>query len=360
MIERTRDSTDDAGAVALSEGYVRAVRRLGRFLAKTRDLLDAHDLQSRVDDEQGELHGLSKSVTVPFEQELVDLTAVFEREAAGVSCDIEKHCAFARSELHPHLLHAPFAARTFHKPLGYAGDYEMVNMMLGESHTEPNGCFARFVNDVLLGVPVIQAHRNRVSILERTLGEEATRVNADGRMSSVLSLGCGPAIEIQRMFQSQELRGSIVHLVDFDARTLEHVSDRAKSILEKASHKPLLRLVRQSLEEILLTAPDGMDRRRGVYDLVYCTGLFDYFTDDVCRELTRRCVSWLRPGGLLLTSNVHPKNPHRRCMEHLVDWHLVYRDEEQMRALAPEQTRPRIFTDATGLNVFSSLRVPPR
>ena len=203
------DSTDDADAVALmSEGYVRAVRRLGRFLAKTRDLLDAHDLQSRVDDEPSELHGLSKSVTIPLEQELVNLTAAFEREAAGVSRDVEKHCSFARSELHRYLLEAPFAARTFQKPLGYAGDYEMVNMMLGESRTEPNGSFARFVNDFLLGVPAIQAHRNRVEILERTLGEEATRVNDDRRMLSVLSLGCGPAVEIQRMLQRREYEGA--------------------------------------------------------------------------------------------------------------------------------------------------------
>jgi extracellular factor (EF) 3-hydroxypalmitic acid methyl ester biosynthesis protein len=354
------EPTHDAGAHALSEGYVRAVRRLGRFLAKTRDLLDAHDLQSKVDGEQGEVHGLSKSVTVPLEQELVDLTGVFEREAAGVSYDIEEHCEFARSELHPHLLHAPFAARTFHKPLGHAGDYEMVNMMLGESDAEPNGSFARFVNDVLLGLPVVQAHRNRVKVLERTLGDEAIRVNADGRMLTVLSFGCGPAVEVQRMFQRQELMESIVNLVDFDARTLEHVSTRANRILESASPKPILRLVQQSLEEILLTAPNRTDPRRGVYDLVYCTGLFDYFSDDVCGELTRRCASWLRPGGLLLTSNVHPKNPHRHCMEHLVDWRLVYRDEEQMRILAPEHSPPRIFTDATGLNVFSSVRVRSR
>ncbi len=360
MIEPTHDSSDDAGADALREGYVRAVRRLGRFLAKTRDLLDAHDLQSRVDGEKSELQRLSNSVIVPLEQELVDLMALFEREAVSVSCDVEKHCAFARSELHHHLLNAPFAARTFQKPLGYAGDYEMVNMMLGESRAEPNGSFARFVNDVLLGVPVVQAHRNRIEILESTLGSEASRVNADGRMLTVLSFGCGPALEIQRLFRRQELRGSIVHLVDFDAGTLEHVSARLKSILDNVSPKPLLRLVRQSLEEVLLPAANGTDPRRGVYDLVYCTGLFDYFGDDACRELTRRCASWLRPGGLLLTSNVHPKNPHRRYMEHLVDWNLVYRDEEQLRALASEDTRPQIFTDATGLNVFSSMRARGR
>ena len=37
------------------------------------------------------------------------------------------------------------------------------------------------------------------------------------------------------------------------------MSAREKSILENASQKPLLRLVRQSLEEILLTAPSGTD-----------------------------------------------------------------------------------------------------
>jgi extracellular factor (EF) 3-hydroxypalmitic acid methyl ester biosynthesis protein len=43
-------------------------------------------------------------------------------------------------------------------------------------------------------------------------------------------------------------------------------------------------------------------------------------------------------------------------MEHLLEWHLIYRDESGMRRLAPDSSRiERIWTDATGVNVFMQL-----
>ena len=45
---------------------------------------------------------------------------------------LSAHQNFARRQLHPLLMCSPFLHRCFTKPLGYAGDYEMVNMMLRE------------------------------------------------------------------------------------------------------------------------------------------------------------------------------------------------------------------------------------
>jgi extracellular factor (EF) 3-hydroxypalmitic acid methyl ester biosynthesis protein len=329
-----------------SGGYFRAVRRLTAFLATAKDLLATEELRPTL---------AARSASLRLGRELAELLGAFELQARAVS-DEAKHRAFAQAELHPYLLESPFAARTYTKPLGYAGDYEMVNMMLGESKSVADGAFAQLVDEVLRNVPVAHAHKNRISILESTLLEEATRVNADGRMCSIVSVGCGPAVEIQRLLGRGELGGSILHLVDFNEQTLEYVDSRTKSILAGVARRPIVRLLRQSLEEVA-TGSGAAKPRRATYDLVYCTGLFDYFNDEMCRQLTREYVSWLRPGGVLVTSNVHPSNPHRQCMEHLVEWFLVYRDEEQMRALAPPGSNPRIFTDGTGLNVFSSIRV---
>src|SRR5438309_1532039 len=44
--------------------------------------------------------------------------------------DRPAHHSYIKKLIHPLVLCSPFAYRTFHKPLGYAGDYEMVNMLL--------------------------------------------------------------------------------------------------------------------------------------------------------------------------------------------------------------------------------------
>ena len=57
-----------------------------------------------------------------------------------------------------------------------------------------------------------------------------------------------------------------------------------------------------------------------------------------------------------MTTNVHPRNPERFTMEHLLEWYLIYRDEAQMAALAPKGTDPEVYTDETGVNVFMLIR----
>ena len=58
-------------------------------------------------------------------------------------------------------------------------------------------------------------------------------------------------------------------------------------------------------------------------------------------------------GGKLLVTNVHSDNPGKHGMEHLLEWHLIYRNEAGLQALLPPQSRERkIYVDATGVTVF--------
>ena len=61
---------------------------------------------------------------------IVSLFEQFEEVSNRIDEDlVPAHRAFGKRQLHPLLLCSPFVYRTFHKPLGYAGDYEVVNMM---------------------------------------------------------------------------------------------------------------------------------------------------------------------------------------------------------------------------------------
>jgi len=55
----------------------------------------------------------------------------FEESCTRIDSDLRPaHAHYVKRLLHPVVLCAPFMYRSFHKPLGYAGDYEMVNMMM--------------------------------------------------------------------------------------------------------------------------------------------------------------------------------------------------------------------------------------
>ena len=97
------------------------------------------------------------------------------------------------------------------------------------------------------------------------------------------------------------------------------------------------------------------------YDLVYCAGLFDYLPDTTCQQLMDVFYDMVAPGGLLVATNVEPSNPLRYGMEHLLDWHLIYRREPELRAVRPSRAADddvSVRTDATGVNLFIEVRKP--
>src|SRR6266850_3830585 len=72
------------------------------------------------------------------------------------------HQNFSKRQLHPLVLCSPFAYRTYRKPLGYAGDYEMVNMIWRDPY-EGASMFAKVVNVWFLSQWPAKAHRNRIN-----------------------------------------------------------------------------------------------------------------------------------------------------------------------------------------------------
>src|SRR5439155_21939800 len=90
-----------------------------------------------------------------------------------------------------------------------------------------------------------------------------------------------------------------------------------------------VRAVPGSVRQILARKAD-----LGQYDLVYAAGLFDYLAAPVAAALTRRMFDMVRPGGLMLIPNFLTGTRDRGYMESFMDWHLIYRDEAEMRSLA--------------------------
>lgn len=345
----------------LSESYQLVVNKFANFLSEVSRWIQEAEAAIVGSGQRAVEDAFLRSVERPVSQKLGEMMRMFEGEAAKVPAEESTiYKAFARRELHPFMLCAPFAYRSFSKPLGYAGDYEMVNMMLKESATVGNSTYARIFHDLTTDVAAAAAHRNRITILERLLGEEAERVTSEEqRIFTVLSVACGPAVEIQRFIRRNSLAGqSAIHLMDFNEETLAYVAGRTEAAISASGHKPVLKIIQKSVDELLKNIHKENEGFLPSYDMIYCAGLFDYFPDNVCRNLVDLYYRWVRPGGLLTTTNVHPINPDRNIMEHLLDWYLIYRDENQMRALAPRGSEPDVFPDETGVNVFLNLRKP--
>lgn len=279
-----------------------------------------------------------------------------EREARAVADDeIDHHRACVQRDLHPLLLPAPFIHRTFAKPLGYAGDYEMMNM-IQRNPAEGQTVYAKLINMLFLDAAIPQSVRNRTGILCQLIQGEAERVQADGGRLRVMNIGCGPAIEVRR-FLSDLPPGLTCDftLMDFNGETLGYVKERLAEIEPSWRGRAQVHLLHESVHN-LLKAQSGITERTGQFDLVYCSGLFDYLSDKICSRLLRLFYSWLAPDGVLFVTNMHTSNPERRIMDLIMEWYLIYRDEVAMANLVPGLGTQRVYSDQTGVNVALEIR----
>lgn len=294
------------------------------------------------------------------------MNAIFEK-FEGIAHRLEvdhepAHQSYMRRQLHSWVLSAPFAHRAFYKPLGYAGDYELVNMM-ARNGQEGASLFAKVVNTWFLRQPPAQAHRNRIRYLVERLLHETVRVRATGQDMRVFNVACGPAQEVQQFLMEQPISAHTqVTLLDFNEETLRYTRNTLNEKMALHGRPASLQYIRKSVQTILKESGRSVERAaQDQYDLVYCAGLFDYLSDQVCQRLMNIMYAWLAPGGLLIATNVEPANPLRHGMEHLLDWHLVYRTAAQLGALKPQGVGADsvcVRCDETGVNVFMEVRKP--
>ncbi|CDG83321.1 class I SAM-dependent methyltransferase [Janthinobacterium agaricidamnosum] len=352
--------------------YQIVVNDLRAYLSEVARWVEQVDISDSLPKENGRLRAdVFDELATPLMRRTQDYLRKLEYEAAQVDQEhAPAHRAFAQAALHPLIMRAPFVFRTFTKPLGYAGDYQMVNQLMDDPRQGPSTYF-QIVNAVFLQAAVAIAHRNRIDILVDFLKQCADQARAAGRTFRILNVACGPAIEIQRFMQTYPDPGALsFELLDFSAETLDWTRDRLASIMESNGKPVQIDYVQDSVHNLLKRrngalpeqaqnqAQDQNQDQAGSYDAVYCAGLFDYLSDKVCARLMTHFASRVRPGGRLFVTNVHSVNPSRFGMEHLLEWHLIYRDEAGIEALLPEQARQRkVYVDATGVNLFAEMSI---
>src|ERR1043166_2254728 len=287
----------------------------------------------------------------------------FEEACKGIEPDLQPaHRAYVKRQLHHLVLCAPFMHRSFRKPLGYAGDYEMVNMMVRDA-CEGASIFAKILNIFFLNTAPVVAHRNRISMLYQALVEETCRAKRQGRPAKVFNLGCGSAKEIQDFLSQSDLsQNAQFTLMDFNEETVVHAEGALGEIKRKHHRTTPVQLIKKSVTQLLKEAAKPVSVYASAdYDFVYCAGLFDYLADHVCGRLLNVFYGMLAPGGLLLVTNVDGSNPNRNWMEYSVDWNLIHRNHKQLASLRPRNAAPDatcVVAEPSGVNIFLQVRKP--
>ena len=343
---------------SLPEAWRAAVAEVRQLLEAVRGMMNASDGPLPPAEE---IQRAVETVHEEFGPELYSLlsklhtlSAPFDRKARGLGR------AYATRELLDIVRAGPMHQRAYEKPRKYAGDYLMMTLYF-TSELQGDTPFARLLHytaqHYTLGRTVVQREKNMRAVVSEVAAKK-------GR-SRIVSLACGPAIELESLIRDhgRELGEAEFILVDQDAEALEYATGRLNKVLLQhhrgqlpVTLRPVYLSVSQLLEPLLGSDQQFVDSVLSGVDLVYAAGLLDYLPDDMGRALLSRLWRMLRPGGRLFIGNLKEAPDTTWMMEYVLSWHLHYRTEESLRGLGrlldPPPAAHAIVPDATGHCIF--------
>jgi extracellular factor (EF) 3-hydroxypalmitic acid methyl ester biosynthesis protein len=259
--------------------------------------------------------------------------------------------AYVFRETFPFFMLSRFTDRAFSKPRGYAGDYATIEMIYQDT-AAGDGRLGPLIDRWTLELPAAQAVKNRRSLLARAIREVAANWPA-AEPVRVTSLASGPAREFFDVLTESDAPNVIATCVDIDHEALAYASGIAKEL------GPLSHFTFAQDNVVRLTQGRG-HTALGPQALIYSVGLTDYLQDAFVVNLIDWAHEMLLPGGTLIVGNVVPSNPTRAFMDHILEWVLIHRSEEQLGELFARSrfgaTPVSFQTEPSGVDLFAFCR----
>ncbi|TVQ11896.1 MAG: class I SAM-dependent methyltransferase [Bacteroidetes bacterium] len=246
-----------------------------------------------------------------------------------------------RDMLEPVLKPDTIIGHSYTKPLGYSGDYLIIEKMYRfHKNTHPNYVkWDEFFHWLPAASAVINRKKLAVSLLKKL------NQNTKKEYPRVLILGSGPATEVNEYLESVTDNKLHFELVDFDQRAIEYATEKNQKYMEHITFHN---------KNVLRFSPDGC------FDLIWSAGLFDYFQDKLFVRLLRRFSYYLSDNGEMIIGNFNISNPSKKIMEVLGDWYLYHRSQELLTNFAMEaginKENIEIFSEPLGINLFLKIK----
>jgi extracellular factor (EF) 3-hydroxypalmitic acid methyl ester biosynthesis protein len=229
----------------------------------------------------------------------------------------------------------------FHKPHGYAGDFEIIDKIYTEFKSEDEN-FRRW-DEFFHAQEASCAVRNRKTFFLNALN---FHTHNKGHIR-VLDVGSGPGRDIFEYFNNYPQSTAYFDCIDHDKKAIAFASNLCSKYLEQIT------FINENIFKF---------RSAQKYDMVWSAGLFDYLNDKLFIFLLKKLYSFLKPGGFLYVGNFSVYNPTKTYMEIFGDWHLIHRTKEQLNNLALQagidQVNITILSEPLKINLFLQIEKP--
>ena len=263
---------------------------------------------------------------------------------------------FYREHLKELVQQSPFANRSVSKPLGYSGDFEMMNIIYRNEQVG-DSLYGKCLQAYWLNHSEPKAVRNRSTYLYGVL----LRIIREGAGSplKIGSIACGPSREVQLIIESSKEQGLDLsncefHLLDQDVNALKYAHEKLWEVVKGTNSPVKLNFINKAVKHVISRRWEESD-----FDLLYSAGLFDYLSDPVAQMAAKALFECLKPGGKLIIGNFNLTTPNQFGMRFALDWSLIYRSREDLKRLFDDLGGDcSVEHEPEGVNLFCVIRKP--
>jgi len=274
-----------------------------------------------------ELAALANEFT--FQSRFFDFSELILHDFNRLRITVDEHAW--RTVLVPQLRSEPFYAKAQEAPVcrwstarprGYAGDAHLIDYIYRSDDIAPE-IFDATLDGQVIHHCLINSHSSR-SVRDRKsyFAAQIARAVIRNPKAQILVLACGHFREGDIILENDAFSDAKIVCLDQDALSCAEVERRFSGSNVTVLNKNVTSVLRVD----------------GKFDLIYASGLYDYLSDKAAIRLNAHFQSILAEGGRLVVPNFLKSAPNRACMELILDWFLIYRDEAEIRGLIPGQT----------------------
>ena len=237
----------------------------------------------------------------------------------------------------------PMHHRAREKPLGYAGDYLIIDWIY-TNRSASNGQ-AKAFDQLFQNYEAAEAVRNRKQYFINKCLELSHQKNA---RIDILDLGCGPCRDVLETYLASDNGNNLhFHCIDNESQAIEY----AKKLLTHSKVQDNIRLEHANVLRF---------KTKEKYDLVWVAGLFDYLDDKLAVLLLKKIWRLLKEEGQIIFGNFSKRNPTRKGMDLVVRWNLIHRSAHDLIQLCRDAGLPfseiEVDTEPLGVNLFCIIK----
>ncbi len=252
--------------------------------------------------------------------------------------------------------------RGYQKPLGYPGDFILMNAFYAQ-RLEGETAYGKLLHRLITRFPLAACVIPRMEMLAEAIAHAVAKAEQSHRSRDepvrIASLGSGPAREVETFLRAHSPTHPLhVVLIDQDEAALSYAYNQVYPLIAQLDNGSRVECLHIAFAQLLKdpTVLDGLPRQ----DLVYSAGLVDYLADPIANQIFSMLYAQLRPGGTLVVGNMADNPGIGWLPEFLLDWTLLYRSEQEMKAFADhlDAASVEVKLDRTGYTYLVYIESP--